>query len=197
MQWEFEKDFHKIFKVPSLVIDALEKKPTDFGLPHKYVDAWIGSSNIGHIRTLSSILDEYLDPGSSFVLQMDIEGMEYESIIALDEEQLKLAHVLIIELHYLENLLNPIFIKYVFLPFVKKLNKTHSVIFLNGNTYNDLITFQGIKWPRVLEITAIAKNGNYVESDLIFEYEVFSEYISNEGLCFDNAEIYWFNRQTD
>ena len=183
--------------MPSLVIDALEKKPIDFDLPHKYVDAWIGSTNIGHLRTLSSVLDEYVDPTSKFVLQMDIEGMEYESMIALPEARLKLAEVLIIELHYLENLLNPIFIKYIFLPFVKKLNKTHSIIFLNGNTYNDLITLKGLKWPRVLEITAIAKNGNYIEGDLVFDYEHFSQYISNEGGCFDNAEMYWFNHPTD
>ena len=68
--------------MPSLVIDALEKKPIDFDLLHKYVDAWIGSTNIGHLRTLSSVLDEYVDPTSRFVLHCqqpaasDLEGGE-------------------------------------------------------------------------------------------------------------------------
>lgn len=195
-QWEFEKEFFKHFNVPALIIDSEEKKPDDFDFPHRYIDAWIGSRSFDHVRTLSSILNENILPNQKFALQMDIEGMEYESVLALDDSHFQNAEVLIIELHYLENLLNPKFVEFVFLPFIRKLNQSHQIVFLNGNTYNEAIKLGKIEWPRVIEITATIRNDKHATTDLIFNYDELADLTSDEGECFKNADMYWFKHKS-
>jgi hypothetical protein len=192
-QWDFEKGFFDKFGTPSIILDEISKKPADLLAPHTFIDTWVGSSNSPGVQTLSSVINQHLEEGEIFVLQMDIEGMEYESIIAFEDSHLKRAEILIIELHYLENLLNPEFVKYVFEPFLSKICQYHEIIFLNGNTYNDAISLGKLRWPRVIEITALKRDSRYKFGDPITDYNQISELISNEGSSFSNADMYWFN----
>ena len=192
-QWDFEKEFFEKFQVPSIIVDKINKKPSDLSAPHKYIDSWIGSSNLPGVQTLSSVIDRQLGILENFVLQMDIEGMEYESILAIEDSHLKRAQILIIEIHYLENLLNPEFIKYIFEPFLRKISQHHEIVFLNGNTYNDVIKFGKLQWPRVIEITALKRDGEFRFGDPITEYSQISKLVSNEGGYFSNEDTYWFS----
>jgi hypothetical protein len=191
-EWEFEKEIYKIFEIPSIVIDHDDKKPIDFHDPHLYINAWVGAVNDSTTRNLSRIISENLKPDDYFILQMDIEGMEYETFLSFEENVIKQARVIIVELHYLENLMNPSWLQYTFFPFIKKINATHQIVYLNGNTYCDLIEFAGMKWPRVLEVTAVLRHDIYhfgkaasMQVNLVDNF--------NKNSVFRNQDLFWFN----
>jgi hypothetical protein len=192
-QWDFEKAFFKSFNVPSIILDTVEKKPHDLEPPHQFINTWIGSSNSAGIQTLSTVLSNRLSKEGSFVLQMDIEGMEYESILALEDAHLKRSRVMIVELHYLENLMNPEFVKYVFVPFMTKLMTYHEIVFINGNTYNEILSYKSMKWPRVLEITAVLRGSDFRTGSSVTNFNEFANLVSDEGGKFKNHDMYWFS----
>jgi hypothetical protein len=92
------------------------------------------------------------DHGGDLLLQMDIEGAEYETLMSASPALLAQFRIMVIEFHYLQDLWNrPVFelASWVF----RKLLQTHSVVHIHPNNCCGSVKSRGLEIPRIAEFT--------------------------------------------
>jgi len=125
--------------------------------PEKY--AFL-KKNIGVTNSADFItMDEWfnvsqLDPGADLLLQMDIEGCEYLSLIATSEDLLKRFRIIIVEFHDLHNLWEKNFFNQAEAVF-NKLLQHHTCVHLHPNNYAKVLSLNGVEIPNLIEFTFI------------------------------------------
>jgi hypothetical protein len=92
------------------------------------------------------------DDAGDLLLQMDIEGGEYETLLAASPALLARFRVMIIELHWLAELWNRPFFALAE-RFFRKLTQTHSVVHIHPNNCCGSVRSDGIEIPRIAEFT--------------------------------------------
>lgn len=90
--------------------------------------------------------------GGDLLVQMDIEGGEFETIIGLSPALLKQIRIFIIEFHYLHQLWNKPWFRLVSRAFEKLLG-THTVVHIHPNNCCGSFTSRGLTLPRIAEFT--------------------------------------------
>jgi hypothetical protein len=86
------------------------------------------------------------------LMQMDIEGGEYETLLACPAPLLAQFRILVIEFHYLHELLNKRYFELVSRIF-RKLLQTHSVVHIHPNNCCGSVRADGLELPRIAEFT--------------------------------------------
>jgi hypothetical protein len=94
------------------------------------------------------------EPDKELLLQMDIEGCEYISIVNMSDQLLKRFRILVIEFHFLDELWNPRFFDLAENTFNKVLHN-HSCVHIHPNNCCGMSEHKGIKIPRMAEFTFI------------------------------------------
>lgn len=92
------------------------------------------------------------DYSGDLLLQMDIEGGEFEALTALSDSLLRQFRILVIEFHYLHQLWNKpwfLLVERVF----EKLLRTHSVVHIHPNNCCGSFRSEGLEIPRIAEFT--------------------------------------------
>jgi hypothetical protein len=107
------------------------------------VDSWV-SESIG-------------DNDSDLLLQMDIEGFEYETLLAMPDELLSRFRIIIVEFHFLDRIWNEAYFNYVSVVF-RKLLSSHSVVHSHPNNAISPVVVDGLEIPPLLEITFLRKD---------------------------------------
>lgn len=159
-------------QISDFEIDCLEKgmniyladksvnKP-NFNLPkdrYDFIKKFIGVTNNEDFITM----DEWVDTksnseNSDLLLQMDIEGAEYETILNISDKLMARFRIAIIEFHFLHDLWNPLFFKYAKLVF-EKILQTHICVHIHPNNCCGIEKRFGIEIPRVAEFTFLRKD---------------------------------------
>lgn len=94
------------------------------------------------------------DYAGDLLLQMDIEGAEFETLLAASDELLGQFRILVIEFHYLHQLWNKpwfLLVRRVF----EKLLASHSVVHIHPNNCCGSFRSRGLELPRVAEFTLL------------------------------------------
>jgi len=92
------------------------------------------------------------DYRGDLILQMDIEGAEFETMISISTELLSQFRIMIVEFHYLHQLLNKPWFIHVSRVF-EKLLQTHSVVHIHPNNCCGSVRTKDLVIPRVAEFT--------------------------------------------
>lgn len=92
------------------------------------------------------------DHSGDLLLQMDIEGYEYESLLAASAGLMSQFRIMVIEVHFLEQLLSRPWFDLVG-RFFRKLLATHSVVHIHPNNCCGSVKSMGIELPRIMEMT--------------------------------------------
>ncbi len=95
--------------------------------------------------------------GEDILLQMDIEGGEYLSLINVSETILKRFRIMVIEIHDVESWGDPRFFQVV-TAFFEKLNRHFWVVHNHPNNCCGLVNLGGFLAPRVFELTFLRKD---------------------------------------
>ena len=100
--WGFELELLSKYQIKSLMIDAsIETPKLQQGL--EFHKLWLGPANDKTTVSMNSIIKSQLELGNDeLLLQMDIEGVEYASLMATDLELLSKFRIAVIEFHDLE-----------------------------------------------------------------------------------------------
>ncbi len=98
-----------------------------------------------------------VDPSGDLLLQMDIEGYEYETILSMPDELLTRCRVIVIEFHRLHQLWSLPFFRLASTAF-RKLLQTHACVHLHPNNCRSSIHLQGMDIPRVMEFTFLRRD---------------------------------------
>jgi len=100
------------------------------------------------------------------ILQMDIEGSEFDVILDTDSDFFSKFRIIVIEFHFLEQMLNPSGLKMV-TACLKKLDLNHFVVHLNPNNCCGVVRSPEISIPRVLEVTYLRRNRSKIHGDVV------------------------------
>ena len=152
---EFEEELSSLYGTKSFMIDAsvsrLQINNKDFIFEEKF----LSSKTIDRYITLSDWIDKTItDENAKLLLQMDIEGAEYEVLAFENSETLSKFCVIVIEFHDFQNIFdrNQLgIIKGLF----EKLYKDFSICHAHPNNNSSEVSLMGISVPKLIEITFI------------------------------------------
>lgn len=115
---------------------------------------FLGSKNSGDIMTLEDWVIRNTNADHELILQMDIEGAEYEVIHATSAEFFKRFRIIVIEFHHLQLLWDMESFENINM-FFDKILSGFTVSHLHPNNYVPPFCKEGITVPPVLEVTFI------------------------------------------
>jgi hypothetical protein len=143
--------------IKSFLADYSVDKPTIMRPEFVFDKMFLGSFDRGEFMTLGTWKDKYIkDYTGDLILQMDIEGAEYEVILSTPESLLSQFRVIVIEFHHLNNLFDPFAFKLFSACFEKLLLNFH-VAHIHPNNFRGSIKFGDIEIPEVMEFTFFNK----------------------------------------
>jgi hypothetical protein len=113
----------------------------------------VGATNSKTHMTLAAWKQHYL-PGyeGDLLLQMDIEGAEYEALLSTPDRLLHQFRIIVVEMHWLERLFDPFAFRIMDACFEKLLSQFY-VVHLHPNNCGGRIVENGIEVPHVIEMT--------------------------------------------
>jgi hypothetical protein len=87
--WDFENALAERYGIKSFICDSAEKRPPNLSELPDFTQGWIGpATTLGQTISIGDwILSKNLTD-SNMILQMDIEGAEFLSILSLSEKDL-------------------------------------------------------------------------------------------------------------
>lgn len=155
---EFERDLYARYKIPSIVMDHISKKPSQGASFIDFQDNWLDATTTETTISLGDWVVRNSDVGETLMLQMDIEGAEYEVLRNTASEILNRFHTIIIEFHYFEMIKNSFLFETKIKPVFDLLLSNHIPIYLNPNNCCGEVKFRSYRFPRVFEITLIRRS---------------------------------------
>ena len=104
------------------------------------------------------------DPDRDWIMQMDIEGGEYEFLLGMSEASLRRNRILVIEFHNLDYLYDEVFFALANTCF-RKILKSHTCIHIHPNNCSSAIRCQDIEIPKIMEFT-FYRNDRFTQSQI-------------------------------
>jgi hypothetical protein len=143
--------------IKSFLADHSVAKPPVMRPEFVFDRKFLGASDRDPFFTLSTWKEKYLgDYRGDLLLQMDIEGFEYEVLLNTPDKLLDQFRILVIEFHDLEKLFDPFGFRVQLSCFEKLLQFFH-VVHLHPNNYYRTVTRAGIEIPLCMEFTFLNK----------------------------------------
>jgi hypothetical protein len=144
--------------------DASVKGPVIKDERFEFTRTFIGGKNRGNFMTLEKWVDSSITiEDSDLLLQMDVEGYEYDIIHKTSIKCLKRFRIIVIEFHRIPSLEYPYHFQYITSAF-KKLMETHKCVHIHPNNCGKLKSVKGVKVPEAAEFTFYRKDRILKES---------------------------------
>ncbi|MDD5028435.1 MAG: FkbM family methyltransferase [Rhodoferax sp.] len=159
----FEMDLLKNRGINSHLADFSVAGPPAGFQPASFTKKFIGTVNDEMFITLDQWVGDQMEnvPGKDLLLQMDIEGWEYPTLLSTTVETLKRFRIIVLELHDIESWGHPHFFRIADALFAKLLTHFH-VVHNHPNNFCGTINLGGFEAPRVIEITLLRKDRSEV-----------------------------------
>ncbi|MCA0133530.1 hypothetical protein [Winogradskyella alexanderae] len=140
--------------------DKSVEKP-NFNLPEDkfdFIKMFVGCTTNDDFITMDDWVSiKCQSDNSDLLLQMDIEGSEYNSLINMSNHLMNRFRIMVIEFHSLQDLWNPHFFNLNQTVFDKIL-QTHICVHIHPNNCCGIYSRYGIEIPRVAEFTFLRKD---------------------------------------
>jgi Methyltransferase FkbM domain len=136
-----------------LLADKSVDGPAEAHPRFSFIKKHVGAATSGDVVSMDDWVAQSLpDSQSELLLQMDIEGAEYETLLATSEPLLRRFRIIVIELHWLNHLWSKPFFRVASGAF-RKLLRTHICVHIHPNNCCGIVTRKGLETPRVAEFT--------------------------------------------
>lgn len=167
----FEKDCAKrgmkVF-MADLSVDGPATTDERFHFIKKYIGAYTSANFISINDWVAGVLPNNQD---ELILQIDIEGYEYEAFLSLSEDLLNKFRIIVCEFHNLHNLGSRPFFNIASSVF-NKLSIHHQCVHAHPNNSTSTIKIHGLEIPTVMELT-------YLRKDRVLENTPYQKYPHN------------------
>ncbi|WP_305046602.1 FkbM family methyltransferase [Geoalkalibacter sp.] len=132
----------------------------------QFTKKYIGAFNDNDFMTIDSwVSGSLINKECDLILQIDIEGYEYEVFLSCSEKLMSRFRIIVAEFHDLDQLWNRPFYLMASRVF-EKINKTHACVHIHPNNYYGVYKKFDIEMPKLAEFTFL--RNDRIES---FEYE--------------------------
>lgn len=157
--WDFERYVGEHLGLPAYMIDGAVDAPE--GLTHlqHFERLWLGSeSGEGRIALADWVGAISSEHSGDLMLQMDIEGAEYQVLASAPLSTLRRFRTVIVEFHGLDWMLFAPVLRLRILPALRKMAIDFEVAHVHANNCCGSFTAYGIQIPRVLEVTYLRRD---------------------------------------
>jgi len=128
-----------------------------------FLKKFIGSYTDEKFVSINQWIESNLNANDGdIILQMDIEGSEYQSLLNISEELLKKFRIIVVEFHHLESLWSPHFYQ-IFEATIKRLLENHACVHIHPNNSDGVEERGGLRIPRIVEMTFYRKDRELLE----------------------------------
>lgn len=152
----FEKDLLKR-GIGSHLADASVSGAPDGFKPLSFTKKFLGAINDGDYMTLEHWVIRNTKFDRDLILQMDIEGAEYETILAMPSNLLYQFRIIVMEIHHAHSWFGQISWSVVS-TFFRKLLKDYHVVHLHPNNNCPFVSVDDFMVPDTFEITLLRKD---------------------------------------
>lgn len=152
----FEEDLSKRGIASHLADASVDGPPANF-TPASFEKKFLGATNEGNYITLDDWTRRCGGYLGDWILQMDIEGGEYATILSASTDTLRRFRIMCIEIHHAECWFTPLAWDAVRVFFDKILKDFH-VVHNHPNNNCPFIEVEGIMLPTVFEMTFLRKD---------------------------------------
>ena len=140
------------------MLDASVSGPAEAHDSFSFQQCMLGATSFGGTKTLPSwIAETGISTDEDLILQMDIEGSEYEAFMATPEEVLDRFRVIVVEMHLLDELWSASFFRCASVVFDKLLH-SHACVHIHPNNATPLHHYRGLPIPPVAEFTFLRRD---------------------------------------
>lgn len=146
--------------ISCLLADYSVESPAVSAERIRFVKKFVGAYTDGcHIS-----LDEWMAmslahvPSEDLILQMDIEGAEYETLLAVSLESLQRFRILVVEFHFVTRWFENPFFRLIVKRLFDKLLDHFDVVHMHPNNYGKTEQINGVPVPPLLEVTFLRKD---------------------------------------
>jgi len=155
----FEREVAEFWKIKSYICDSLDEQPGDLTSYQDFTDAWVGPYTDGEkYISLSDWVAEKSKSTGDLMLQMDIEGAEFLTLLSVPSNLIKRFRIIVIELHFLESLKNRWAFENFYKTFFDKILAYFDVVHLHPNNCCGLWNYGSLEYPRIVELTLHRKD---------------------------------------
>ncbi len=125
----------------------------------KFSKKFIGAVNNEEYMTLDQWVSESLtnERDRELILQMDIEGAEYETLLSTTKDTLTRFRIMVVEFHNMESVRDEFFCNVV-LSTLRRIREEFDVVHVHPNNCCGVSTINGVKIPTVFETTFFRKD---------------------------------------
>lgn len=155
----FEQHISEVYGIKSFLADAsVDASPVD-NVHFDFEKKFLGSVNSDEFTTLADWLlrKDQTAGDNDMVLQMDIEGAEFDVLIDTSTETLQRFRMIVIEFHGMDRLFEPSVLP-LFRSIFNKLSHHFQIAHIHPNNCGSNASYRGIEIPPVVEITFIRKD---------------------------------------
>jgi len=136
---------------------SVDRPPDSHALFH-FTKKFVGVTSNDSFMTMDHWVDESLPGGvSDLLLQIDIEGFEYETFLAMSDRLMRRFRIIVAEFHSLDELFGKHFFRLASRSFDKIL-QTHACVHIHPNNCCRLVRSRGMAIPRVAEFTFLRRD---------------------------------------
>jgi hypothetical protein len=114
---------------------------------------YIGYQENEVFTTMDKWVKKHSKPSeSNFLLQMDIEGWEYDSLLHTSDETISKFRIMVIEFHGLDMVFDPLGLKILKATF-SKLLLNHTIVHIHPNNISPIVKYKNFEIPPTIEFT--------------------------------------------
>ena len=154
---KFEEEIYKNYGISSILLDHTIKKPNFKKFNYKFFNKKLSYDQKESSITLDKVVQENLTKENDLILQMDIEGCEYEIFLNVQDKTLRSFRIMIIEFHDLYYLRQQYSFKFIYLIF-QKLLRYFEIVHIHPNNAGEKFSHHGDIFPSIIEITFLRKD---------------------------------------
>lgn len=157
---QFETEIFDRFGIRSFLIDAsVDRVPSSRDDFYEFEKKFLGAVTYDNVISLDDWVMDKVSPSdfSDLMLQIDIEGHEYSSLLSADSSTLNRFRLIAMEIHFLD-LLNIEVFSTLFTQFLRKLDRSFVVCYMRKNDCCGVVRVGERVLPRVLELTLIRRD---------------------------------------
>lgn len=148
----FEKDCAKLGMKVFLADKSIDNLP-ELHDKFTFIKKFIGAITNEDFYTLDDFVNLMIpNSDNDLILQMDIEGFEYEVFLSTSTNLIDRFRIIVVEFHWLHQLWNKPFFDIISRTF-EKILQTHSVVHIHPNNYEIVLKNHGIEIPNDMEFT--------------------------------------------
>jgi len=191
---KFEKDCAD-YGMKVFMADKSVDRPAENHDSFAFVQKYIGALTTDEFMTMDHWVKSSLqNHHSDLLLQMDIEGAEYEALLCMSDELMQRFRIMVVEFHELDQLWSAPFFSLGRRVF-EKILQTHMCVHIHPNNCCGTLLKDGIEIPRIMEFTFLRNDrlGMYTPA-MTFPHELDSDCTSKPPIPLPSC---WFGNPED